>query len=136
VTADGKRSTVAKLAIARELAGFLWAAVTRQVLRDDEKIAHRLTRHPLLGRDGRRRPRWTNLDRNYATRLATVVRGTHDAALSCGPDPRVAERRVVVASRRGPSPTPTTAASVSARGWDSGAVLHDDVPHARLMRAL
>jgi transposase len=39
LTARGKRSTVANVAVARELAGFLWAAMTRQPLRDDEEVA-------------------------------------------------------------------------------------------------
>jgi len=39
LTAHGKRSTVANVAVARELAGFLWAAMTRQPLRDDEEVA-------------------------------------------------------------------------------------------------
>ena len=36
LTTNGKRSTVATVAIARELAGFLWAAMTHQPLRDEE----------------------------------------------------------------------------------------------------
>jgi transposase len=36
LTARGKRSTVANVAVARELAGFIWAAMTRQPLRDQE----------------------------------------------------------------------------------------------------
>jgi transposase len=39
LTAHGKRSTVANVAVARELAGFLWAAMTHQPLRDDEQQA-------------------------------------------------------------------------------------------------
>ena len=39
LTAHGKRSTVANVAVARELAGFLWAAMTRQPIRDDEEVA-------------------------------------------------------------------------------------------------
>jgi transposase len=39
LTAHGKRSTVANVAVARELAGFLWAAMTRQPVRDDEEVA-------------------------------------------------------------------------------------------------
>jgi transposase len=39
LTAHGKRSTVANVAVARELAGFLWAAMTHQPLRDDEEVA-------------------------------------------------------------------------------------------------
>jgi transposase len=35
----GKRSTVTNVAVARELAGFLWAAMTRQPLRDQEVTA-------------------------------------------------------------------------------------------------
>ena len=35
LTAHGKRSTVANVAVARELAGFLWAAMTRQPLREE-----------------------------------------------------------------------------------------------------
>jgi transposase len=35
-TGRGKRSTVANVAVARELAGFIWAAMTRQALRDQE----------------------------------------------------------------------------------------------------
>jgi hypothetical protein len=31
----GKRSTVANVAVARELCGFLWAAMTHQPLRED-----------------------------------------------------------------------------------------------------
>lgn len=36
LTVRGKRSTVANVAVARELAGFLWAAMTRQPIRDTE----------------------------------------------------------------------------------------------------
>jgi transposase len=36
LTARGKRSTVANVAVARELAGFIWAAMTRQPMRDQE----------------------------------------------------------------------------------------------------
>lgn len=36
LTTHGKRSTVANVAVARELAGFLWAAMTRQPLHDTE----------------------------------------------------------------------------------------------------
>jgi transposase len=36
LTSNGKRSTVATAAVARELAGFLWAAMTHQPLRDQE----------------------------------------------------------------------------------------------------
>jgi transposase len=36
LTGRGKRSTVANVAVARELAGFIWAAMTRQPLRDPE----------------------------------------------------------------------------------------------------
>jgi transposase len=39
LTTHGKRSTVANVAVARELAGFLWAAMTHQPLRDDEEVA-------------------------------------------------------------------------------------------------
>jgi transposase len=39
LTAHGKRSTVATVAVARELAGFLWAAMTHQPLRTDEEVA-------------------------------------------------------------------------------------------------
>jgi len=39
LTAHGKRSTVANVAVARELAGFLWAAMTHQPLRDQEMPA-------------------------------------------------------------------------------------------------
>jgi transposase len=39
LTAHGKRSTVANVAVARELAGFLWAAMTHQPMRDDEEVA-------------------------------------------------------------------------------------------------
>jgi transposase len=39
LTAHGKRSTVANVAVARELAGFIWAAMTRQPPRDDEEVA-------------------------------------------------------------------------------------------------
>ena len=39
LTAHGKRSTVANVAVARELAGFLWAAMTHQPLRDDQEVA-------------------------------------------------------------------------------------------------
>jgi transposase len=35
----GKRSTVANVAVARELAGFIWGAMTRQPLRDQEVTA-------------------------------------------------------------------------------------------------
>ena len=35
LTAHGKRSTVANVAVARELAGFLWAAMTDQALREE-----------------------------------------------------------------------------------------------------
>lgn len=35
----GKRSTVTNVAVARELAGFIWAAMTRQPLRDEEVTA-------------------------------------------------------------------------------------------------
>jgi transposase len=39
LTEHGKRSTVATAAVARELAGFVWAAMTHQPLRDQEKTA-------------------------------------------------------------------------------------------------
>jgi transposase len=39
LTSHGKRSTVATAAVARELAGFLWAAMTHQSLRDQEATA-------------------------------------------------------------------------------------------------
>lgn len=39
LTGHGKRSTVATAAVARELAGFLWAAMTHQPLRDQEVAA-------------------------------------------------------------------------------------------------
>jgi transposase len=39
LTEHGKRSTVATVAVARELAGFLWAAMTCQPLRDTEAAA-------------------------------------------------------------------------------------------------
>lgn len=39
LTARGKRSTVANVAVARELTGFLWAAMTRQPLTDQEVSA-------------------------------------------------------------------------------------------------
>ena len=35
----GKRSTVTNVAVARELAGFIWAAMTRQPLHDPEATA-------------------------------------------------------------------------------------------------
>jgi hypothetical protein len=35
LTARGKRSTVATVAVARELAGFVWAAMTHQPLREE-----------------------------------------------------------------------------------------------------
>lgn len=38
LTSHGKRSTVATAAVARELAGFLWAAMTHQPLRDQQMI--------------------------------------------------------------------------------------------------
>jgi hypothetical protein len=39
LTEHGKRSTVATVAVARELAGFLWAAMTQQPLRETEAAA-------------------------------------------------------------------------------------------------
>ena len=39
LTSHGKRSTVATVAVARELAGFLWAAMTHQPLRDEQEAA-------------------------------------------------------------------------------------------------
>jgi transposase len=39
LTSHGKRSTVATVAVARELAGFLWAAMTQQPLRDQQPEA-------------------------------------------------------------------------------------------------
>jgi hypothetical protein len=39
LTTGGKRSTVATVAVARELCGFLWAAMTHQPLRDSEEVA-------------------------------------------------------------------------------------------------
>jgi transposase len=38
LAAHGKRSTVANVAVARELAGFVWAAMTHQPLRDNEEV--------------------------------------------------------------------------------------------------
>jgi transposase len=38
LTSHGKRSTVATAAVARELTGFLWAAMTHQPLRDQQEI--------------------------------------------------------------------------------------------------
>ena len=38
LTSHGKRSTVATAAVARELAGFLWAAMTHQPLRDQQQV--------------------------------------------------------------------------------------------------
>ena len=35
LTARGKQSTVAKVAVARELTGFIWAAMTQQPLREE-----------------------------------------------------------------------------------------------------
>jgi transposase len=43
LTANGKLATVATVAVARELCGFLWATMTRQPLRDDH-AAHPRTR--------------------------------------------------------------------------------------------
>ncbi len=39
LTQHGKRSTVTNVAVARELCGFVWAAMTRQTLRDQEAAA-------------------------------------------------------------------------------------------------
>jgi transposase len=39
LTTSGKRQTVATVAVARELTGFLWAAMTRQPMRDTEEAA-------------------------------------------------------------------------------------------------
>lgn len=39
LTSHGKRSTIATVAVARELAGFLWAAMTHQPLRDTQEAA-------------------------------------------------------------------------------------------------
>ncbi|MCA1701695.1 MAG: IS110 family transposase, partial [Actinobacteria bacterium] len=39
LTAHGKRSTVANVAVARELCGFIWAAMTHQPLREEELAA-------------------------------------------------------------------------------------------------
>jgi transposase len=39
LTDHGKRSTVTNVAVARELAGFIWAAMTRQPLRDQKVTA-------------------------------------------------------------------------------------------------
>jgi transposase len=39
LTENGKRSTVATTAVARELAGFIWAAMTQAPLRDTEEAA-------------------------------------------------------------------------------------------------
>ena len=39
LTDHGKRSTVANVAVARELAGFVWAAMTHQPLREDALAA-------------------------------------------------------------------------------------------------
>jgi transposase len=39
LTSHGKRSTVATAAVARELAGFLWAAMTHQPLREEVSAA-------------------------------------------------------------------------------------------------
>ena len=39
LTEQGKRSTVATAAVARELAGFIWAAMTHQPLRDQKAVA-------------------------------------------------------------------------------------------------
>jgi transposase len=39
LTNHGKRSTIATVAVARELAGFLWAAMTQQPLRDTQEAA-------------------------------------------------------------------------------------------------
>jgi transposase len=39
LTSHGKRSTVATAAVARELAGFLWAAMTHQPLRDRQDVS-------------------------------------------------------------------------------------------------
>ena len=39
LTSHGKRSTVATAAVARELAGFIWAAMTQQPLRTQELSA-------------------------------------------------------------------------------------------------
>jgi transposase len=39
LTTGGKRSTVATVAVARELCGFLWAAMTHQPLRDEQEVA-------------------------------------------------------------------------------------------------
>jgi transposase len=39
LTTSGKRSTVATVAVARELCGFLWAAMTHQPLRTEHEAA-------------------------------------------------------------------------------------------------
>ena len=39
LTGHGKRSTVASVAVARELCGFLWAAMTHQPLPDEPEVA-------------------------------------------------------------------------------------------------
>jgi transposase len=39
LAAHGKRPTVTNVAVARELAGFIWAAMTHQPLRNDEEVA-------------------------------------------------------------------------------------------------
>jgi transposase len=39
LAAHGKRSTIANVAVARELAGFLWATMTHEPIRTDEEVA-------------------------------------------------------------------------------------------------
>ena len=106
LTDHGKRSTVANVAVARELTGFLWAAMTNQPLRITDRRSspstaassrgRRLTPLPEVlspcGGAGRRgAPARGSSLRSMRFRLATLVRGSSRPTLSCGPDPRISE---------------------------------------------
>ena len=89
LTDHGKRSTVANVAVARELVGFLWAAMTNQPLRTDRPHRPRPPRpapggrrltpevlSPWWGRAARCDPPGGSSLRSMRFRLATLVRGS------------------------------------------------------------
>ena len=107
LTSHGKRSTVANVAVARELSGFMWAAMTHQPLR--EEGLRRLNPDHTAGAG---RPASTPGETSILlcdARLATLVRGSSrpDTVLRSRPAHlRVTSRRCRRAGRPAPAPPP------------------------------
>ena len=107
LTDHSKRSTVATVAVARELAGFLWAAMTHQPLRTDPEPDRRPPNptHRWGGAAGAARRR--TLDSSMRSRLATLVRGSSRRGTVMRSRPahlRVTCRRCRRAGRPAPAP--------------------------------